>query len=119
MRAAPVVATLILALVACTGTGAGQDARKPKPAGELPQIKELPNPFLFADGSPVRTVKEWERRRVEIKDLFQDYMYGHMPRKPEKMSIKKGEKITDETNNVILQDLEVQLEHEGKNLTIK
>src|SRR5205085_656101 len=50
--------------------------------------------------------------------LFQDYMYGHMPPKPQKMTVKKGERVTDEANKVILQDLELLLEHEGKKLTI-
>src|SRR5436309_6455297 len=109
---------LVLVFCAAAGTmpGAGQDSRKP--AGELPEIKELPDPFTFADGTRVRTEKDWQRRRAEVKDLFQDYMYGHLPPKPQKMTTKKGERVTDEANKVTLQDLELQLEHEGKTLTI-
>ncbi len=117
MRTVRVIAVLILGVATYTLLGADKNA--PKPAGELPEIKELPNPFAFADGSPVRTPKDWDRRRVELKGLFQDYMYGHLPPKPEKMTVsKKGERITDETNKVVLQDLEVKLEHEGKTLTL-
>jgi endo-1,4-beta-xylanase len=108
-------ALLFVALI-CTVAGATQDKRKP--AGELPEIKELPNPFTFADGSPVRTKEDWGRRRAELKELFQDYMYGHMPPKPQKMTIKKGERTTDEANKIIIQILEVTLEHEGKTFTM-
>jgi hypothetical protein len=116
MRTLHALAVVLVGAVACALAGAGQGTRKP--ASELPEIKELPNPFTFADGSPVRTNQDWERRRKELKGLFQDYVYGHMPPKPQKMTIKRGERVTDETNNVTLQDLELKLEHEGKALTI-
>jgi endo-1,4-beta-xylanase len=116
MRTAVVVAILVL----CAGVGPGvaADKKSPKPAGELPKVKELPNPFTFADGSPVRTKADWERRRKEIKDLFQDYMYGHLPPKPEKMTVKRGDKATDKTNKVTIQDLELKLEQGDKTLTM-
>jgi hypothetical protein len=107
---------LLLGAVACSLAGAHQDKRKL--AGDLPEIKELPNPFVFADGSPVRTKEDWDRRRLEIKDLFQDYEYGHMPPKPQKMTVKKGTRVTDKENNVIIQNLEVIMEHEGKTFTL-
>ncbi|MCI0455702.1 MAG: acetylxylan esterase [Gemmataceae bacterium] len=116
MRIVHVVAVLVFG-AACTLGGASQGPRKA--AGDLPEIKELPNPFLFADGSAVRTRADWERRRVEVKALFQDYMYGHMPPKPQKMTVKKGERSTDDTNKVIIQNLEVVLEHEGKSFTMR
>lgn len=116
MRTTYFALVLIVGAVICTVEGASQEKRKP--AGELPQIKELPNPFTFADGSFVRTKEDWERRRVEIKELFQDYMYGHMPPKPEKMTIKRGERVTDEATKVTIQTLEVKLEHQGKSFTM-
>jgi len=116
MRFTYAASVLIVVALACTVESGGQNKRKP--AAELPVIKELPNPFTFADGSTVRTAKDWERRRVEIKELFQDYMYGHMPPKPEKMTIKRGERVTDEATKVTIQNLEVKLEHQGKTFTI-
>jgi endo-1,4-beta-xylanase len=116
MRTAPVLAILILSVIVLPGVGA--DKPSPKPAGELPKIKELPNPFIFSDGSLVRAAGDWERRRKELKNLFQDYMYGHLPPKPEKMRIKRGEQIIDKENQVILQDLELKLEHKDKTLTM-
>ncbi len=41
----------------------------------------VPDPLVFADGSPVRSVEEWrERRRPELLNLFSKLVYGHTPR---------------------------------------
>ena len=40
----------------------------------------LEDPLVFADGTPVKTVCDWTRRRREILDLFQQEMYGPMPK---------------------------------------
>src|SRR5437870_4632615 len=114
MRTLPIVAVVLLGAVVCTLEGAGQKSRKP--AAELPEIKELPNPFTFADGSPVRTKEDWARRREEIKGLFQDYEYGHLPPKPRAMKISRGEVSVDEQAGVAIQDLELNLENDGKTL---
>src|SRR4051794_7138086 len=58
MRRVPLLALLF---VATLGFGLAADA--PKPAAELPEVKELPNPFAFADGKPVRTKEDWTKRR--------------------------------------------------------
>ena len=67
-----------------------------KPAGELPEIKELPNPFTFLDGSAVKTREDWQRRRAELKSLFEQYQYGHLPPKPQRMTVARGEVHVDE-----------------------
>lgn len=55
----------------------------------LPRISDLPNPFLFQDGSEVKTLADWEKRQEEIAGLYQYYMYGAYPD-------SSGEKITTE-----------------------
>src|SRR5438105_1644717 len=112
MRTVHVLALLFLSANACPVVAA--DTNAPKPAAELPEIKELPNPFTFADGSPVRNKDDWARRRKELKNLFQDYMYGHLPAKPKSMTIKRGDVVTDEANKVNIQDLELKLEQDDK-----
>jgi endo-1,4-beta-xylanase len=112
-----VVFFVVAAVVGLAG-GQGEGKKSRKAVSEFPVIKELPNPFVFLDGSSVKTAKDWERRRVEIKGLFEEYMYGHMPPKPQKMTVKKGERTTDEANKVIIQKLDVTLEHDGKSVTI-
>lgn len=60
-----------------------EDARLPFPsADELPQVRELPNPFLFLDGTPVKTQEDWVRRRAEIKAMVLHYQFGHAPALP-------------------------------------
>ena len=39
----------------------------------------LPDPLVFADGSPVASPLQWPFRRQEILDIFQNEMYGSMP----------------------------------------
>ena len=43
---------------------------------------ELEDPLKFADGRPVRTAADWERRRAEILGIFAREMYGREPPLP-------------------------------------
>ena len=45
-------------------------------------VKLLPDPFIFNNGSRVQSIREWEFRRVEIKEVLADIEYGHMPPAP-------------------------------------
>ena len=42
----------------------------------------LPDPLVFNDGKPVKTPKDWAKRRAEILDLFETNMFGHSPKPP-------------------------------------
>ncbi len=42
-------------------------------------MKELPDPFLFKDGSRVKTPQEWPRRRAELIELILGHEYGRLP----------------------------------------
>jgi endo-1,4-beta-xylanase len=116
MRTALLLAAFLLA--ANVDPGLGADAKALKPADKLPRVKELPNPFRFADGSSVRTRADWKRRRQELKDLFQDYEYGHLPPKPKKMTLRRGKVVVDKENKVAIEDVDLLLEHAGKKLTL-
>ena len=91
----------------------------PKAVAELPEIKELANPFLFADGSTIRSKEDWQRRRKELKELFEAYEYGHLPAKSEKMIISPGEIIIDQDNEAAIQNLALNMEHHGKTFTMR
>ncbi len=74
--------TLALLLLACSAFCGTDTEFKFLPVDELPAIETLPNPFVFNDGSPVKTVEDWEKRREEIKAMVLYYEYGHMPPAP-------------------------------------
>ena len=39
----------------------------------------LPDPLTFANGRPVKTARDWTRRRAEIVELFDREVYGRAP----------------------------------------
>lgn len=39
---------------------------------------DLPDPLMFADGSPVSTPAQWPARRAELLELFTDQMFGRI-----------------------------------------
>ena len=43
---------------------------------------ELPDPFQFADRTRVQTIADWDRRRIEIRDLIVGKLYGGLPPAP-------------------------------------
>jgi dienelactone hydrolase len=47
----------------------------------LPRNNFMPDPLVFLDGKPVRTAADWEKRKAEIKQLYQQYIVGTMPPK--------------------------------------
>ena len=48
------------------------------------QAANLPDPLVMLDGARVTTKEQWvEKRRPELKELFQYYMYGYLPPAPD------------------------------------
>jgi hypothetical protein len=55
---------------------------------DLPARAELPDPLAMLNGQKVTTKEQWvEKRRPELRELFQHYMYGYLP-VPEKITAK-------------------------------
>ena len=84
----------------------------------LPATRELPNPFMLADGSKVRTPDDWQRRRGELKSLFEDYEYGHLPPKPEKMTVRRGDALKDPASGVNREEWRLDMQHGGKTMSL-
>jgi hypothetical protein len=58
------------------------------PVAKLPARTKLPDPLVMFDGERVTTREQWvNKRRPELKALFQHYMYGTMPPAPEKITV--------------------------------
>lgn len=54
---------------------------------DLPVVRELPDPLVMFDGTPVKSADMWQiERRPELISLFQHYMYGCPPPAPDNFS---------------------------------
>lgn len=49
---------------------------------KLPKQNLLPEPLVFMDGKPVKTAADWAKRRTEISELSQKYVWGKVPPTP-------------------------------------
>jgi hypothetical protein len=50
------------------------------PVSDLPARSEFPDPLVMFDGKPVTSKDMWfDKRRPELKALFQHYVYGFIP----------------------------------------
>ena len=118
------IAATVLLLPLLAGVNAGPSfaqsagGAKPTPVDELPEVKGLPNPFAAADGSTVGGKDGWEKRRAELKSLFETVEYGHLPPKPEAMDVARGEVKPDDAAQADRQDLEVTLKQGEKSLVL-
>ena len=77
----------LLGMIACTSNHLSGGMDMPT-VDELPDVKELPDPFLMNNGKRVKTRADWERRREEIKAMMLYYQYGHMPPAPKNVTAK-------------------------------
>lgn len=56
---------------------------------DLPVQRELPDPLVMFDGERVTTPEQWrQKRRPELKALFEFYMYGRAPAAPDNLKAK-------------------------------
>lgn len=62
-----------------SGNPSAPDAANTDEARANP-FTDIPDPLVFADGSRVRTARDWPRRRAELLEAFSREMYGRVPR---------------------------------------
>lgn len=56
---------------------------------ELPRQEGFPDPLAMFDGTTVADAAAWRtKRKLELRELFQHYMYGRLPKAPERISSK-------------------------------
>lgn len=105
----------IVAAVLCFGSPLGA---APLPLDQLPAVDHLISPFVFTDGSKVKSAADWDRRREQLKQLFEDYEYGTLPPAPEKLEIRPGVIAIDEIQGVSIQDFVLHMTHQGRELDL-
>ncbi len=67
----------ILSMLALFASRSAADFPAPK---DLPRHPGLPDPLIMLDGTKITTKEQWNnKRRPELKALFQHYMYGTIP----------------------------------------
>jgi len=77
-----------LVLAVCLPPASAEEATLPA-SSALPSQASLPDPLVGLDGKKITSQGEWfEKRRPELKKLFQHYMYGYLPPKPEKIEFQ-------------------------------
>ncbi len=117
MRFFSILTTVLLAASTLV-IAAAAEALVKKPASALPEVKKLANPFEFLDGTQVRNRDDWERRRRELKALFESYEYGSLPPKPETSTVSRGAVRIDEDAKMAREAIELTLGHAGKTLQL-
>ncbi len=55
---------------------------------DLPSNNQLPDLFTSAHGREVKTVADWQKRREEMKAIIQYYEYGHLPPRPDVVTVE-------------------------------
>jgi dienelactone hydrolase len=48
----------------------------------------LPDPFMMVDGRRVKTLGDWEKQRMYIKDMLLYYQYGYYPPAPKNLKVE-------------------------------
>jgi dienelactone hydrolase len=73
------VGLLVLSAVFTPTRSLMAQERFPEP-DKLPSHPELPDPLVMFNGERVTSKQQWiDKRRPELKALFQHYMYGYLP----------------------------------------
>ncbi len=84
-------AWLALAVALVAVPGAAQPAGANYDEAKVPAYT-LPDPLRFVDGTPVRDARDWtDRRRAEVRGLFETHVYGRSPGPPSAMRFAVGE----------------------------
>lgn len=96
------------------GADAAAPQTEPAAITSLPVIHELPDPFLFSDGSRVKSPDDWARRSKEIIQLALRYEYGEPPSNIPVVKADDGSKTTDPATQAVTTELTLQIGGEGK-----
>ena len=99
---------VVLLIGAVMDTRAADPVRQFPTADQLPEVKELPNPFMFMDGTPVKTKADWRRRREEMIAMVLHYQFGHAPELPKPHEIKAESKTSGRKGKMVDRALELR-----------
>lgn len=61
----------------------------------------LPDPLLSLGGDEIETAEQWETRRKEILELFEEHVYGKVPERMQKSNLAIKSQITDKDTEAL------------------
>lgn len=93
--------TGILAPPLCAEVSQTMTQLKFPPVEQLPEIKELPDPFLRMDGTRITTPLEWMKHREVLKGMILYYEYGHPPLQVEKPKVEDISSVATLDNKAV------------------
>ncbi|HND50774.1 MAG TPA: acetylxylan esterase [Pirellulaceae bacterium] len=98
MRRMHLFSLAILAALLINGAATRSDSTSNRLLAQMPALPEfdklksqpdLPDPLVMLDGRKVADADQWNKlRRPELKELFQHYMYGYLPKKPQRTELE-------------------------------
>lgn len=99
------------ALLLFAGAAMSTPAATPfPPTAELPKQTALPDALTMLDGTPVKSKADWKRkRRPELVQLVQHYMYGFAPDAPKVTFRKEAEDTQVMEGKAILRQVEITI----------
>ncbi|WP_154857427.1 alpha/beta hydrolase family protein [Cyclobacterium xiamenense] len=102
-----------LYLLACF-TGFAQDDAFNYEEAKVPPFS-LPDPFVSLKGEPIETIQDWEiQRRGEIVSLFENEVYGQVPRDLDAIRFELVSEDTQAMNgNAHLKEIDILVERNG------
>jgi (4-O-methyl)-D-glucuronate---lignin esterase len=87
-------------------------------ADQLPSIVDLPDPFVFSDGSHAGTPADWAHRREELKQLIQHYEYGYLPPAPDRADVVEENYEHVESLAATIKSLRLTIGHGSREMVV-
>src|SRR3954470_23357687 len=79
---------LLIGITALMNSRSLSAPKFPEPE-QLPARPALPEALILSNGKPITSKKDWvNKRRPELLELFEHYMYGTMPPAPKRIQAK-------------------------------
>ena len=82
----------------------------PDSLDELPAQPLLPDLLTSEDGTPVKTAADWHRRREELKAMLLYYQYGHLPKRPDQVTVVETQRREHESGLGTLESMTLEID---------
>lgn len=77
---------------------------------DLPRQQHLPELMKMRNGTPIASLDQWQRRRVELKEILQHYQYGSMPPRPDRVRVDNVRRLDHESGKGTIESMDLVIE---------